>query len=225
MVSSDLGEVARRLPWVLLIDRPGMGIFRDVSNANIELIRIVQSSNEFRTAFSELRDDWRRDALIHCDLRWDNFLVPHAHAPTSPSRALKLVDWEFATHGDSCWDVGCVLSEFLTTWWASIPFMSDEEPSTYIELATTPLECLHPAISAFWRAYTSGMSIDEQSVDEHLRRSVRFAALRLVQSAFERMQGSTQFDATTVCLLQLSVNILQRPYEAIVHLFGLRSGA
>jgi hypothetical protein len=52
-------------------------------------------------------------------------------------------------------------------------------------------------------------------------RATRYSAARLIQTAFEQMQMSIQIMGNTICLLQLSLNILRRPQETIVHLLGI----
>ena len=136
---------------------------------------------------------------------------------------LKIVDWELAGRGDPCWDLGSVFSEYLGFWLLSIPdpgaILSDQSP----ELARYPLNKLQPAMCSFWESYVRCMNFDATSSHEWLLRSVKYAAARLVQTAFERMQMVMQVTGTIVCFLQLSFNILQRPEEAIVHLLGIPS--
>ena len=55
-----------------------------------------------------------------------------------------------------------------------------------------------------------------------LVRAARFGAVRLLQIAVESAQVSPEITSNIVGNLQLSLNILQRPIEAIVHLFGIR---
>jgi hypothetical protein len=43
----------------------------------------------------------------------------------------------------------------------------------------------------------------------------------LVQSAFERTQNSAWITSDVVCLLQLSLNILQQPADATATLLGI----
>ena len=58
-----------------------------------------------------------------------------------------------------------------------------------------------------------------------LVRTARYGAVRLLQIAVERAQVSPELTSNIVGNLQLSLNILQRPIEAIVHLFGIRLSA
>jgi hypothetical protein len=43
----------------------------------------------------------------------------------------------------------------------------------------------------------------------------------LVQSCYEQLQLAIQLMGIDLCLIQLSLNILQRPLEASVHLLGI----
>ena len=82
---------------------------------------------------------------------------------------------------------------------------------------------MHPALRAFWETYLRTMGLDAEEADQWLLRSVRYAAARLIQTAFEQMQGSIRMNGNTICFLQLSDNILKRPREAAVHLLGISS--
>jgi hypothetical protein len=54
-------------------------------------------------------------------------------------------------------------------------------------------------------------------------RSVSYSGGRLVQTAFEHLQNSNFLTGPAVCLLQLSFNMMKRPPEAAVQLFGIPS--
>jgi hypothetical protein len=123
--------------------------------------------------------------------------------------------------GDPCWDIGSVFSNYLSFWLLSIPITGEAPPDQFVELAQYPLESMQPAIHSFWRSYIRGMELDAATSDEWLLRAVRYGATRLVQTAYEQMQMSIHLTGNVVCLLQLSLNILLRPQESIVHLLGL----
>ena len=212
-----------RLPWALFLDRPGLDLLREASNANLHLIRIIQSVPEFRRAFDELRQGWRFDTLIHNDVKWDNCLVFAAPGARRTTR-LKLIDWEFAGIGDPCWDAGAVFSSYLSFWLLSIPITGAEPPERLLDLTRYPLERMQPAMQAYWSAYVRGMELDEATADEWLTRAVKYSAARLVQSAFEQAQTSTSLSNDVICLLQLALNIALRPSEALGPLLGVASG-
>jgi Phosphotransferase enzyme family len=217
------GKFSGRLPWVLCLDQPGLAIFRDLSGANLQVIRVLQSSPEFRDQLKELREGWQGDAFIHHDMKWDNCLA-FGKSASSRKSLVKIIDWEFADRGDPCWDVGAMFGNYLSFWLTSIPITGQEPPNRFLDLARYPLSRMQPAICAYWKAYVRGMGLDAAISQEWLVRAMRYGATRLVQTGYEQMQASTYLTGNLVCLLQLALNILQRPHEAIVHLLGIPLG-
>jgi Phosphotransferase enzyme family len=211
---------APHFPWALTMHRPGVGIFQDTSAANMHLVRILQNTPGFTSALDRLCETWRSDSLVHNDIKWDNCLV-FSRSSSPRDIGLKLVDWEFARLGDSDWDAGSVFSNYLSFWLFSIPVSGEEPPDRFLELAVYPLERMQPAIRAFWKAYVRGMSFTRAQTEEHLLRATQYAAVRLLQTGYEHMQRASQLSGNIICLLQLSLNIIQRPFEAIAHLLGI----
>lgn len=203
-------------PWVLSLHRPSLSVFRDTSAAGIEVIKIVQGAAGFGAQLDALRAGWRLAALVHNDVKWDNCIVSEAGGRPG----LKLIDWESAAHGDPCWDVGSALSQYLTFWLFSIPVTGATPPAQFPRLAGHPLETMQPAMRACWAAYAAELD-RAADADEVLLRGVRLAAARLVQSAFEAAQVSDALTSGLVLHLQLALNMLERPRDAIVHLLGL----
>jgi|SRR5215471_498431 len=211
---------ANRLPWVLALHRPGLDLFRQVSHANLQLIRIIQNTPDFPQLLDGLRQEWRMNSLVHHDIKWDNCLVSR-RAKSTRTSAVTIVDWEFAALGDNCWDAGAIFSNYLSVWLFSIPVSGEEPPDRFLELAKYPLERMQPAIRAYWDAYARGMRLDAADSEAHLLRAVKYAGARLLQTGIEQMQYSTHLSGNVICLLQLSLNIMHRPQEAIVHLLGI----
>jgi hypothetical protein len=206
--------------WALSLHHPNVSVFRDVSAANLQLIKLIQGADEFCRHLDDLRAGWANDAFIHGDVKADNVI---AFAPNNSGRKtrLALVDWEMAGRGDACWDVGSVFGEYLATWLLSMPITGEAAPERFVELARYPLEAIQPAIRAFWHAYVRRMGFDATMSHHRLTRAVRYGAARLVQTCYESSQTTTYLMGTTQCMLQLSLNILQRPLEATIHLLGI----
>jgi hypothetical protein len=217
---SDGRIFAVQPPGVLSIHRPDPRIFLGASAANVELIKVVQRSPQFCRSLDELREAWRTETLVHSDIKWDNCVV-FARPASNRKTRLKIVDWEAASIGDPCWDIGSVFSNYLSFWLLSIPITGEAAPGRFIELARYPLESMQPAMRSFWQTYARYMELDAATSGEWLLRAVKYGAARLVQTVYEQTQMSPQLTSNMVCLLQLSLNILQRPQEAIVHLLGL----
>jgi hypothetical protein len=194
-----LQEGATLPAWVLGLHRPGLGLFRTVSGANLQLIKIVQSSPELCQYLEELQQAWRADALIHADIKWDNWLA-WVDPATPRTTRVKLVDWEFAALGDPCWDVGAVFTDYLSVWLFSIPITGETPPEHFLELARYPLAQMHPAIRAFWQAYVQRRALAVPTAQYTLLRAVQYGAARLLHKAFEQLQASLQLLGTTVCM-------------------------
>jgi len=209
-----------RLPWIFSIHRPTPKTLPHASRANIDLIQAIEQSPELCAGLEILQQEWNARSLIHHDIRWDNLLV------TSPSNdggdgGLKIVDWELTAPGDPCWDIGSVFHDYLDTWLAFMPVAADLPGDRLPELAACPLEPMQPLIASFWHAYVRALAIAGPVRSEWLIRAVKFAAARLLQTVYERMQQSTELTSTAVAALQLSMNMLERPREAALYLLAL----
>lgn len=203
------------LPPGLLLHRPGVELIHDGSAAAIELVKLLQQTPGFAVHLDELRGQWRACAFVHFDVKWDNCLV---WGPEQ--RRLAVIDWEAAGLGDPCWDIGSALSHYLSSWIFSIPITGETPPERFAELAQRPLQDSQPAMRACWEGYLDGLG-PSNADSSRLLHTVRLAAARLVLSAFEAAQISTQLTGALMLHLQLAQNMLERPHEAAVHLLGL----
>ena len=111
-------------------------------------------------------------------------------APPESQRktGVKIIDWEFAAVGDPCWDAGAIFSNYLSFWLLAIPITGEEPPDRFLELSSYRLQDMQPAIRAFWRGYVRGLGLDPAMLNDWLLRAVRYAAARLLQTAFEQLQ-------------------------------------
>ncbi len=219
VTSKDAHRFSDQPPWVLSVHRTDLSLFRHISNANIQVIKIIQRFPEFSDHLDTLRQGWRVETFIHHDLKWDNCIV-FAEPGSQRKTRLMIIDWELANRGDPCWDIGSVFNNYLSFWLLSIPLTGEAPPEQYIELAHYPLEKMQPALRSFWQSYVRQMELSAALANEWLLRSIQYGAARLVQTAFEQMQMSARLMGNAVSLLQLSLNILRRPQEALVNLLG-----
>lgn len=204
----------KQAPWILSVHQSSH--FTGLSAANSQLIQIVQQHPEFHQALDALRSQWRVRALIHGDIKWDNCVL-FQNGNGNPQ--LKLVDWELADLGDPLWDVGAVLQAYLSFWILSMLPAGDATPESVIRTAPYPLEKLQPAIRTFWESYSASLPDGEK--DQSLTIAVQYAAARMIQTAFEYMHQSPQLSANAVYILQVSMNVLTNPKDAIRNLFQL----
>jgi hypothetical protein len=132
-----------------------------------------------------------------------------------------LVDWETAGLGLRCWDTGTVISEFLAEWLISAPVSKNIEPEEFTASARFPLEHARDSIRAFWNSYKSCLLRDGSDSRELLADTLRLAGIRLVQTAFERLQNAQRLSSEGVFLLQLAANLATVPFEIAASFAGL----
>lgn len=224
----DHGEAAgfaKKVPWILSVDQFNAASFSTLSGGNSQLVGIVQQYPDFHRHFLALRSDWRFESLLHGDLKWDNCVVENGpndlNGANGKEPAIKIVDWELADWGDACWDVGAILQAYLSFWIFSMPASPEMPTAELVERAQYPVESMQPAIRTFWESYVEARRIEKRDAAAMLERSVRCGAARMIQTAYEYMYNSPQISASTLCLLQVSLNVLSRPQEAIRDLLAM----
>lgn len=211
-------ETSGKIPWILSVQETKPEWFDSLSTANARLLEIVHSYPEYCELLTALRNEWQPSALIHGDVKWDNFLIRRAES-TEPD--VLLVDWELAAFGDPCWDAGSVFQAYLNFWLYSLPFHETMQSDVLVARAQCPLERLQPAMREFWRSYALGMDFDTRSSPAMLSRSARFGAARMIQSAYEMMHLRQEMPPVGAAMLQTSFNILTRPADAVRDLIGI----
>jgi hypothetical protein len=222
--------------WCLSIHWPYLRQLDTASNAAIQLITIIQSSPEFCRCLDKLSEEWRAAGYtgragnsamlltpIHCDIKWNNIIVCPKGSGGRRATSVKLIDWELARIGDPCWDIGSMFGEYLACWLLSIPVSNTEAPDHFLDQASFPLRRLRPAMRAFWSSYSYHRRLNARPEMKaaYITRSVRYSAVRLVQTAYERAQTLTQLTGSDILLLQLALNILQWPEQAMQTLLGI----
>ena len=207
--------------WALRLHRPKLQLAREMTGAATTLIRAVQRSSELCAALDELRAAPYDAALVHGDVRWDNVLTARTPRGASGRRPrILLLDWESAGRGDPSVDIGSYLGEYLYAWVSSIPFAAPDDPGLLAAHARVPLSRMRPALNAFWLSYARERAGGER-LDRVLRRSASYAAVRVLTSAYEESMSRNELAGSARFALRLSLNVLQRPDDALEHLLGI----
>ncbi|MBE2990693.1 phosphotransferase [Sphingomonas sp. CFBP 13603] len=205
-------------PWILRLhgeaDLSGMRR----SPAASALVDILLAAPGASTMLGALRDGWKRDTLIHTDMRWENcLLAPKGDALAD--RRLYVIDWELADIGDAAWDVGSMLQSYLAFWIGSMPAGTD--PAALFAGAAVPLATVQPATSAFWTAYITASAAYRDDAADFLTRCIGMMAARMMVTAFERSAWSQATDPTAILLAQTALNILADPDRVAEELLGI----
>ncbi|MEA2569748.1 MAG: hypothetical protein QOI24_1749 [Acidobacteriota bacterium] len=206
-------------PWILSFHLMPRGSMQNLSAANGQFMTILQSYPDFGVELDRLRTGWRRDALMHGDMKFDNVVV-QTDAATN-EQTMHVVDWELADVGDSAWDVASILQAYLT-WW--IATLQEVPAGASNDAARYPLETIQPAIRAFWDAYVSARGLTSRDADAELERAVSYAGARMLQTVYESMVWAQSLTQQAVWQVQACMNILRDPRSAASDLLGFTAG-
>ncbi len=225
-ISNTINEVRVKkifpetVPWMLTMDP---GYIQQMKNADpnyYHFFSIIDKYPEFLASIEKLRNEWHVNSLIHGDMKWDNCIVFKDSDLSTQNLKIKIIDWELADLGDSSWDVGAIFQTFLSLWVMSISpeESSSRQPEREAKYDITEMQ---PAIRSFWNAYVETMSFDKIGQIKILEKCSKYAAIRMIQTVYEQVHFMKQLTKNSIYLLQLSLNILKNPGEAISALLGL----
>jgi hypothetical protein len=213
-----IGEV----PWILKPDELNDFVSGDQSNGQARLVGIMKKSPQLYEQLKTLADTWQINGIIHGDMKWHNCLLQAAGDDADLGEAgIRIIDWELADAGHVAWDVAGILQGYLSLWIQSMSLSEGGTIEETVATAARPLETMRPSIRAFWDSYLEQMDAPGVVARALRRRSVEYAAARLLQTAFEDRQEEALLGAHIVLLLQLSSNIMADPEAAAEQLFGL----
>jgi aminoglycoside phosphotransferase (APT) family kinase protein len=182
-------------PWILSLVHPPIGILREASHGQLEVIGHVQGSNVWRSALENLAEEWRPRSFVHGDLRLSNILVENHRRSNDPE--LAFIDWELAGCGDASWDTGWVLAEILAS-------------------RLRKLSGAFPLVRALWDAYVAEGRDD--GTHARLDGTLRWSAAACLQMAYEESRCHLE-QAPTDRLLELGRSLLERPAVWIERVF------
>jgi hypothetical protein len=215
---SWMAELTTAPPWILFAHRPTPDMYARLSPAHVQVLKMLQKNGPVAAGLDRLRREWLAETVIHNDMKGDNVL---ASATAEDGIRVSIIDWELIQIGDPAWDVGAVFRDFLNYWLLSVPLSGDLSPEEMLEGAQLPLAKLHPAVRAFWQAYRAAAQLDGEADDIFLLRSLRFAAARMAQGAYELSSNMAEPSNLAVAMLQLAANLLADPRDGSLHLFGI----
>lgn len=186
-----------------------------------QMLSLIEKDDNFRQLIENAAKEWKADGLIHNDIKSANFLINVKDLEKEDIK-VRLIDWELADLGDSCWDVAAVFKMYILFWIYSQDFskkgLTQQKPYHDFDLFT-----IQSSIQIFWKNYCQQMKVEEDTKGELLLKIAKFAALGLVQSCFETTTVADSLTPEGAQMLQLSVNILRNPEQALVDVFGFES--
>ena len=197
-------------PWILSFHLAPRGSMQNMSAGNGQFMAILQGYPDFGLALDALRAGWRRNALMHGDMKFDNVVI----CPDDDT--MHVVDWELADAGDWAWDVASILQAYLT--WYLATLRPDGSGAQY------PLESIQPAMHAFWESYVAARNFTPDDIRTELERAVAYAGARMLQTVYESLTFAPAITQHAVWQLQACMNILKQPAAAATDLLGFTAG-
>ena len=82
---------------------------------------------------------------------------------------------------------------------------------------------MQPAMGAFWDAYVETLDAGRAEAADRLRRSTLYAAARMIQTAWEHTAYVPTVSSNVLCIMQVAMNILLRPDDAVRTLLGIEA--
>ena len=202
-------------PPVFYLLTPSVSMYCMLSPANLQLLQELQDNQRLQEQVEAARKQWSPSCLVHGDLKWDNVLVCPP-CPPARSRALRIADWELAGVGDPAWDVASVLAAYISAWIRAEQLVSTRIPSR----PTAPPD-MSALCRTYWDAYAEDRRLTAHEAGVMLRRAIAYCGMKLIWVAIEGMQESRMLSATYLTHVQVGLNVLERPEEAVVYLCGL----
>lgn len=208
----------RSQPWVLAIAQNAETVMPNMSPASRHVVALLRQSPELYRGLAFLQAAWQPHCLLHGDIKFDNLLIQERGA----EQHLRIIDWELADIGDSAWDVAGVLVAYVQAWLLAVPVdRSQPDPAVMIPSAPFKLEAVWPALRAFWNSYARARGFTAGQLEHQRFRCVSFAAARLVLTAFEISQASSEPSPIAERFVRLARAVFAEPQRAMVELFGL----
>lgn len=200
-------------PWVFAMAQDAERVMPNLSPAGRQVVDRLRAAPELRGGLAAAGAQWRRDCLIHGDVKWDNVLA----SADGPAAAVRLIDWELADIGDPSWDVAGALVGWLQFWLLNLrPDVLQASPALAVGQAAVPLAAAHAPAQAFWRAY-AGVGSGAGTLD-HVG---RLCAARLCALAFELVPTGPQITPHAAFALELARYLFADPPRAMADLLGL----
>jgi hypothetical protein len=150
--------------------------------------------------------------------QWETLLSETEYSDES---LIKLIDWEECSWGDPACDLGTAIAGYLLLWLSSITVYPDIKFEKSLQLATIPLEVVHPSIVTITRAYISTYPKVLEDHPDFLKRVIQFAGLGLIYQILARIQSHKEFNNQGLCMLQVAKSLLCQPDKSFISVFGL----
>lgn len=231
-VTNSDGEANEQVPDLLYgLEYLTYQQFAAASTDALKFYELVQRYESLIQAIAELNDAYEPCCLIHNDLKLNNILLLHDWETAAPATSLplslnlsqpliRLIDWEKSVWGDPAADLGALIASYLKLWLKSLTVKAGIDLDLALRFATTPLEKLHPSLSALTQAYLAQFPQVLERFPDFLPRVMRFAGFELIEAIQAKLHYHEPFGNIEICMLQVAKTLLCTPTKSIPTVFG-----
>jgi 5-methylthioribose kinase len=214
---TNLPKLSNKVPWIFTYHKVSYFPANSLSGGAVQFGDVLRSLPTLQTHLERLFDIWRSSDLIHADIKWDNCLIQQVEH----EQRLKIIDWELVQMGDARWDIGSVFQSYLSFWVMCSYRDSSLSTQQLIDDTVANMPKMFASIRAFWNNYSTARNEGSTENDVCLKTCLEFAAVRMLQTAFESLYHCSEMSPHAYALLDLSQQVLRDPAQAAVDLFGL----
>ena len=215
--NADLGFLEEKLPFIFNLYKPHPRVLSYLGKGGLEFIEHLQQQDDIMSAFNRISLVWEKNAVIHGDIKLDNFIVVDQEEEDSVN--IKLVDWEMVQIGDHAWDVAGGFNDFIFWWVITMP--DDVPPEEMVKNARFPIYELHPAINAFWNSYCENRGGAVNGNRQFVQKVMLFTGFRLLQTAYEIASKFDSIPHIARLILNMGKSVIRNPDLSMEKLFGL----
>ncbi len=191
----------RQLPWTFQFAHAPTANTTPLNTGN-PVVTYMQNNPEYLRLMKENIKDYEFTSLIHGDIKNVNFILQDQQ----DEQTLKIIDWELSDIGDPLWDAaGIVQSLFASQVMLSSPVAPYTAPNNMSEAQMVQSM---GEIKIFWEAYAHYQKMDAATSFKALHKTLRFAGMRMVQTAFEHNSTAPQLQPNAIKILQISYSLL-----------------
>lgn len=205
------------LPFIFNLYKPHPSRLSYLGGGGYYFIKHLQNQQDIMLIFNKIPNIWNKNALIHGDIKLDNFIV--LDPVNKESTNIKLVDWEMLQFGDTAWDLAGVFNDFMFWWIITMP--DNKSAEEMIKNARFPFYKLHPAINIFWETYCKTLELSAEENSNLLKKVMLFTGFRLLQTSFEIASKFNTMPSIAEVFLNLGKSIIRKPEFSQENLFGI----
>ncbi len=237
-------QLSQQNEFLERIDRLGPCVFSLFPQESLQFFQLYQKDPQVAQAVGHLRSTWRKDCLIHRDLRLSNVLLDRRWldrrgvtqraeyelavgdgeetiAKVEAESPLRLIDWEKFAWGDPAYDLGTAIAAHLQLWLKSLALHAEIDLPTALRLANVPLEVVQPSLLGLIRGYLDDVPEIVGRHPDFLVRALQFAGGVLIEKVLVKLEYRRPFENADICAMQVARVLLVRPHDGAQQILGM----